>query len=171
MHGFGCYLDCLNNLQIICKFPDIPKKSGNNANVKFYPDAPTEDITDHFRPAMKKKPYAIIVRTSTIDSTNDVNTIKHVRSIAKVTEKMKVGGDIQVGFPGIIERRNHDLGEKIKDINERLKRFYNSKGFLFVDNSNIDESSLNKSLLHLRRYGNRFFLRKSHKCFKGFLTY
>ena len=39
---------------------------------------------------------------------------------------MKGGSDIQVGFLGIIERRNHDLGENINEINERLKNFCNS---------------------------------------------
>ena len=49
---------------------------------------------------------------------NDVNTMKHVRSITKIIEEMKGGGsDIQVGFSGIVERRYHNLGEKIKDIN------------------------------------------------------
>ena len=55
---------------------------------------------------------------------------------------MKGSGDIQVGFSKIIERRNHDLGEKIKNINKRLKRFCNSRCFLFINNSNVDENSL-----------------------------
>ena len=111
------------------------------------------------------KPDAIIIHTGTNDLTNGVNTMKHLRSIAK---KMKCGGDIQVGFSGIIERRDHDLGEKIKDINERLKRFCNSKSFLFIDNSNIDERSLDKKLLHLSRYGNRLFSGNLTNALKGF---
>ena len=35
---------------------------------------------------------------------------------------------------------------KLRKIIERLKRFCNSKGFLFVNNSNVDENSLNKLL-------------------------
>ena len=81
---------------------------------------------------------------------------------------MKGGGDTQVVFSGINERRDHDLGKKIKDINERLKRFCNSRGFLFIDNSNIDESSLNKNLLHLSRCGNRFFPGNLINALKGF---
>ena len=84
---------------------------------------------------------------------------------------MKGGGQTHVGFSGIIERRDHSLGEKIKDINERLKRCCNSKGFLFIDNCNVDKNSLHKSLLHLSRYGNRLFFRNSLKCVKGFLTH
>ena len=41
----------------------------------------------------------------------------------------------------------------------------------FIDNSNVDENSLNKSLLHLSRCGSKLFFRKSHKCVKGLLTY
>ena len=80
--------------------------------------------------------------------------MEYVRSFTKIIEEMNGGGDIQVGFSGIIERR--DLSEKIKDIIGRLKRYCNSKGFLFIDNSNIDENSLYKSLLYLTN-GNRIF--------------
>ena len=124
--------------------------------IKFYPGATTEEITDHLRPAMRKKPDAIIIYTCINDLTNIVNTLKHVRSIIRIIEEIKGGGDIQVGVSEITEKRNHDLGFKITGINERLKSFCNSKGFLFVDNSNIDESSLNKSLLDLSRYGHMF---------------
>ena len=70
---------------------------------------------------------------------------------------MKDDGDSQVGFSGITERRNHNFVEKIKGINERLNRSCNSKGSLFIDNSNVDENSLNTNLLHFRRYGNTLY--------------
>ena len=81
---------------------------------------------------------------------------------------MKGGGQTHVGFSGIIERRDHSLGEKIKDINERLKRCCNSKGFLFIDNCNVDKNSLHKSLLHLSRYGNRLFSETLLNALSGF---
>ena len=37
---------------------------------------------------------------------NDVNTMKYVRSITKIKEEMKGGGDIQVGFSGITKARS-----------------------------------------------------------------
>ena len=42
--------------------------------------------------------------------------MKYVRSITKTTEEVKDRGDTQVGFIGIIERRNHDFGEKIRTL-------------------------------------------------------
>ena len=70
---------------------------------------------------MRKKPDAIIIHAGNNDLANDVNTMKNVRSITNIIEEMKGCGDIQVGFLRITERRNRDFGEKIKDINERLK--------------------------------------------------
>ena len=46
--------------------------------------------------------------------------MKNVRITTNI-EEMKGRGDIQVGFLGIVERRNRDFGEEIKDINARLK--------------------------------------------------
>ena len=66
-------------------------------------------ITDHLRPTLWKKPDAIIIHAETNDLTNDVNTMKNVRSITKIIEEMKGDGDIKVGFPGIIETRGHDF--------------------------------------------------------------
>ena len=145
--------------------PDILSKSGNKVNVKFCPSTKTKDITDHLRPAVRKKYDAIIIHASTNDLTNDVNTMKHVRSITKIIEEMKGGGDIQVGFSEIIERRDD---EKIKVINERLKSFCNSKGFLFIDESSIDEDSLHKTLSCLSWYGNRLFWGYLINALKGF---
>ena len=95
-----------------------------------FPGETTEDITDHLRPAMRKKTDAIMMHAGTSDLKNDVNSMKYVRSIKKITEKMKDDGDSQVGFSGITDRRNHNLVEKIKGINERLNRCCNSKGSL-----------------------------------------
>ena len=63
--------------------PYILSKSSNKVNVKFYPGATIEDITDHLRPAMRKKPDAIIIHAGTNDLMNDVNTMKYIRSITE----------------------------------------------------------------------------------------
>ena len=57
---------------------------------------------------MRKTPDAIIIHTGTNDLTNDVSAMKYVRSITKIVEEMKDGGDFQAGFSGIIERRDQE---------------------------------------------------------------
>ena len=44
---------------------------------------------------------------------NDANTMIYERSITNIIEKRKGRGDSKIGFLGIIEGRNHNLGEKI----------------------------------------------------------
>lgn len=61
---------------------------------------------DHVRLAIRKKTDAIIIHAGTNDLTNDVNTMKYVRSITKIKEEMKGGGDIQVVFSGITKTRS-----------------------------------------------------------------
>ena len=78
----GCELKNLDVLPTTCSFIeqqcksyrdfmlrhqklDILSKIVNKVNVTFYPSATTKDITDHLRPAMRKKPDVIIIHTGT----------------------------------------------------------------------------------------------------------
>ena len=49
----------------------------------------------------------------------------------------------------------HDqpFNSKIDEVNRRLSSFCQSKKWVFIDNSNIKEDSLNRSGLHLNRKG------------------
>ena len=53
----------------------------------------------------------------------------------------------------MVQRADEDCSKEIKDINTRLKSYCLVKGLVFVDNSNIDESCLNNSKLHLSKKG------------------
>ena len=46
-----------------------------------------------------------------------------------------------------------DKTDEILVVNDRLQKYCLSKGLLFVDNSNIDTSCLNRGKLHLNRQG------------------
>ena len=66
--------------------------------------------------------------------------------------------NIQLGFSGIVQRADKDYSKEIKDINTRLLGkdillYCLGKDLIFVDNSNIDESCLNNSKLHLSKKG------------------
>ena len=101
--------------------------------------------------------WLLYTQVGTNALTNNIITMKYVISITKITEEINGGSDIQLDLSGITEMGDQDLCEKIKDINERLKRHWR---FLFIIN-NMDEKSLNISLLHLGNLIEGFF-RKSH---------
>ena len=56
-------------------------------------------------------------------------------------------------FSGLIQRDDHHFCGPIEEVNGKLKRYCESKGYRFVENSNIDGSFLNCSKLHLNKKG------------------
>ena len=83
--------------------------------------------------------------------------MKQVRQMVKAIEEMEGGREINLRFSSIIRRTDQDFDDKIKDINDRLKRYCSSKEYLFINNNNISDRYLNRSLLHLNRTGNKLF--------------
>ena len=61
--------------------------------------------------------------------------------------------NIQLDVSDIIQRTDKDYSKENKDINTRLKCYCLGKDLIFVDNSNIGESLLNKSKFYLRGKG------------------
>ena len=83
----------------------------------------------------------LCIHAGTNDLTNGTNTMSQVRKISKTIQ-----GKMDTNFE-----------DQIKETNEKLKRYCESNGFIFVDNDNINEKSLNKSLLYLNKAGNKLF--------------
>ena len=64
---------------------------------------------------------------------------------------------MNLGFSSNIERKDHDHKNKLSEINDRLKKYCESKGFLFIDNGIIGKGDLNESGFHLNRTGSKLF--------------
>ena len=128
--------------------------SVNNAvNIMKHPGSTTDDMVDYVRPVTRKKPDVIIMHVGTNDLTKGVNTMSKVRKIVSAIQEVDSTRNIQLGFSSIVQRADKDYSKEIKDINTRLKSYCLGKGLIFVDNSNIDESCLNNSKLHLSKKG------------------
>ena len=89
--------------------------------------------------------------------TKGVNTMKKVRKCVEVIRELDNTENIQIGFSSIIQRSDKDFSNEIKDTNIKLKNYCLGKGFIFVDNDNINESCLNNSKLHLNKKGTQRF--------------
>lgn len=58
------------------------KKLNHNVKVRNHPRATTEDIIDHIKPILRKKPDLLIVHSGTNDLTNEnVNTTECLENI------------------------------------------------------------------------------------------
>ena len=51
----------------------------------------------------------------------------------------------------IIHRSDHDFEGKINETNRKLENLCKGKGMIFINNSNIDSTCLNRSKLHLNK--------------------
>ena len=72
-----------------------------------------------------------------------------------------------IGFSGITERVDRNFKDQVKETNDKLKRYCEGNGFVYVDNDNINEKSLNRSLLHLSKAGNKLFSKNLLDCLKN----
>ena len=59
----------------------------------------------------------------------------------------------EIIFSGLIQREDHDFRDQIEEIIGKLKRYCDSKGYRFVENSNINENFLNRDKLYLNKKG------------------
>ena len=98
----------------------------------------------------------LCIHAGTNDLINGTNTMSQVRKISKTIQENKDRGKMGTNFE-----------DQIKETNEKLKRYCESNGFIFVDNDNINEKSLNKSLLYLNKAGNRLFSKNLLICLKN----
>ena len=92
--------------------------------------ASTHDLFDYVKPAMRKKPKALVIHTGMNDIQQEINTMKMFKKL-----------------------EDHDFRDQIEEINGKLKRYCESKGYRFAENSNIDGGFLNRSKLHLNKKG------------------
>ena len=65
-------------------------------------------------------------------------------------------GNIQIGFSSIMYRSDKRFSKEISELNVKLKKYCLGRGFIYIDNNNVNESCLNKSKLHLNKKGTNF---------------
>ena len=105
------------------------------------------------KPIAGKKLDTLIIHVKANDLTKGINAMKKVRKCVEVIRVLDNTENIQNKFSNIIQRTDKDFSNKIKETNIKLNHYCLGKGFIFVDNDNINESCLNNSKLHLNKKG------------------
>ena len=111
----------------LAKYLWLEELSSKNNNVKVvtHPRSTTEDMLDYIKPIARRKPDSLIIHIGTNDVTNGV--------IWKLTnlEKLK--------FSSVIYCKDKDLEDERNEVNVKLKKYCEGKGFAFIENDSISE--------------------------------
>ena len=113
-----------------------------------------DDVVDFAKPVIKQKPKKIILHVGTNNLKMDQRK-KIKNKVAGLADSIKAEHlSIDVAVSSIIFRSDdQSLNSTIDEVNRRLSSFCQSKNWVFINNSNINEDSLNRSGLNLNRKG------------------
>ena len=137
----------------------------NNVKVITHPGSTTEDMLDYIKPIARRKPDTLIIHTGTNDLTNGVNTMKKNRKLVKVVREIEESEKIKIGFSSVNFCRDKDLEDERNEVNMKLKKYCEGKGFVFIENNNISESGLNNSKLNLNEKGTNILTQNIERSF------
>ena len=56
-----------------------------------------------------------------------------------------------------LHRSDKDFSKEISELNVKLKKYCLGRGFIYIDNGNVNESCLNNSKLYLNKKGTDLF--------------
>ena len=73
--------------------------------------------------------------------------MKKLKKLVKVVRETDESEKMKISFSSVIYRKNKDLEDERNEVNTKLKKYCKGKGFVFIENANIDESGLNDSKL------------------------
>ena len=128
----------LNGLQ------EAGMQKDHNVKVRAHSGATTRDIIDHIKPVVRKRPSCVIIHSGTHDLTQGIDTIENMKSIIEETRQKSPDTEIL--------RKN-----LAKELNVQV-----------IDNSNVDESCLNRKQLHLNRRGDSVLANNYIKFIKSY---
>ena len=68
--------------------------------------------------------------------------MKNMRKSVEAVHELDNSKKIQIGFSSIMHRSDKDFSKEISETNVKLKKYCLGRGFIYVDNDNINEPCL-----------------------------
>ena len=114
-------------------------------------------------PVFEKNPNLIIIHSGTNDIQNNVNTLQKIRKVISSIKEYDTDDNRKIALSSIIHWSDHDFEDKINETNRKLENLCKGKGMIFINNSNIDSTCLNRSKLHLNKSGTSLLIKNFSK--------
>ena len=93
---------------------------------------------------------------------------KKLRKLVKVVREINESEKIKICFSSAIYREDKDHEDKRNEVNMKSKKHCDGKGFVFIENANINESGLSNSKLHLNKKGTNILTQNIKRPFNQF---
>ena len=87
----------------------------------------------------------IIIHSGTNDIQNNVITFQKIRKAISSIKEYDTDDNIKITLSSIIHRSDHDFEDTINETNRKLENLGKGKSMIFINNSNIDSTCLNRS--------------------------
>lgn len=125
--------------------------------VKSFSGATTDCMEHYVKPTLTMQPNNIILHVGTNDLKSEATASKIAKKIFNIAKICHSESNAKITVSGII-LRDDNLNDKAKAVNDILqKKCNNSNSIDFLDHSNIDNTLLNHSKLHLNKFGTKKF--------------
>ena len=133
--------------------------------VRKYPGDNTEDMIDHVKPIIRKKPDLIIVHFGTNDITAEKDTDKNTQKVIDMVKAESPDTEIAVSLC-TVRKDKQGFAKKVDSHNAILREVATRNNVYLIDNKNIDDTGLGMKKLHLNRKGTSFLANN----FKNFIN-
>ena len=85
------------------------------------PGASTYDLIDYVKPALRKKPKALLIHTSTDDIQQEINIIKIFKKRVKEMKEKDSENETEIIFSRLIQREDYDFHDQMGESTVNLK--------------------------------------------------
>ena len=148
----------------LIKYVNGQEASRNDSvKVRSHPGAISDDFIDYVRLTVRKKPNLIIIHSGTNDTQNNINTLQKIRKVIFSIKDYDTDDNMKIALSSIIHQSDHDFEDKINETNRKLENLFKGKSMIFINNSNIDSTCLNRSKLHLNKSGTSLLIKNFSK--------
>ena len=141
------------------------KEVSRNDSVKLrsHPGETKDDFIDYVRPTVRKKTNLIIIHKGTNDIHSNVNTLQKIRKVISSVKEHDTDDNIKIALSSIVHGSDHDFEDKMSETDRNLENLCKGRGMIFINNSKIDSTCLNRSKLHLNKSGTSLLIKNFSK--------
>ena len=71
---------------------------GDLLKIRPHPGPPTDDLTDHIKPAIRKNPDILVIHTGTNDLQNNCNIVKKAKKLVSAVKEVDKDNSVKIAL-------------------------------------------------------------------------